>query len=85
MLDLMSDLEVRELLGGISDKTLQRYRLNYWIPGVHYFCPVKKCQYNRPLIEDWIVNSEEPEVHNRTVEAWVTSRQGKQSRKQKPS
>ena len=79
-LDLMSGSEVRELLGGISVKTLQRYRLKYWTLGIHYVQPVQICQYNRPLIEDWIINRHEPQSHNRTIEAWVRSQPGNQRR-----
>ena len=84
-LDLMSGSEVQKLLGGISVKTLQRYRLKHWTLGIHYMQPVQRCQYNRPLIEDWIVNRHEPQAHNRAIEAWVFSQQGNQRRGRKAS
>jgi Putative excisionase (DUF1233) len=76
-LDLISGSEVRQLLGGISVKTLQRYRLKYWTEGVHYLKPVQLCRYNRPLIHDWILNhSHDPVRHQQAIEDWVKSQQG---------
>jgi hypothetical protein len=45
-LDLISGPEVRALLGGISVKTLQRYRDKHWIDGVHYVKRVQRCFYS---------------------------------------
>ncbi len=82
-LDLISGAEVRALLGGISLKTLQRYRDKHWIEGVHYLKPVQRCLYNRPLIQDWMLNhSHDPAAHQRTIEAWVMAQQqGRKHRK----
>ncbi len=83
-LDLISGSEVRQLLGGISVKTLQRYRLKYWIEGVHYLKPVQLCRYNRPLIQDWMLNhSRAPARHQQVIEDWVKSQQDTQRRGRK--
>jgi hypothetical protein len=82
MLDLISGSDVRAMLGGISVKTLQRYRDKYWIDGVHFVKPVQRCLYNRPLIQDWMLNHvHDPAAHQRAIEAWVISQQGKKGRK----
>jgi hypothetical protein len=81
-LDLISSPEVRALLGGISVKTLQRYRDKRWIDGVHYFKPVQRCLYNRPLIQDWMRNAaHDPAAHQDAIEAWIRSQQGGNGRK----
>lgn len=75
-LDLISASEVRDLLGGISPKTLQRYRDKYWIEGVHYLKPVQRCLYNRPLVHDWMINhSHDPMRHQQAIETWLISQQ----------
>lgn len=85
-LDLISASEVRGILGGISKKTLQRYRDKYWIEGVHYLKPVQICIYNRPLIKDWMMNhSHDPVRHQQAIEAWLVSQQGTQRRGRRAS
>lgn len=70
-LDLISGAEVRRLLGGISVKTLQRYREKYWLEGIHYVKPVQRCVYNRLLIENWMLNHRaDPAAHQRAIETW---------------
>ena len=54
-LDLISASEVRDLLGGISPKTLQRYRDKYWIEGgsLPKACPTLPIQPpTRPRLDD---------------------------------
>ncbi len=75
-LDLLLPAEVRLMLGGISAKTLQRYRDAHWHEGIHYFKPVQKITYNRPLIEDWIKNRHSnPMAHHAAMEAWLKDNQ----------
>jgi hypothetical protein len=70
--DLISGSEVRSLLGGISEKTLARYRRNYWFEGAHYIRPVQKTLYIKPLILDWAVNGKSnPVAHQEAIERWL--------------
>jgi Putative excisionase (DUF1233) len=77
-LDLLSLAEVRLLLGGLSAKTIQRYRDVEWQEGIHYFKPRHKITYNRPLIEDWIKNRHSnPMAHHAAMEQWLKDNQRK--------
>ncbi|GAB4469425.1 MAG: hypothetical protein OHK0037_27640 [Elainellaceae cyanobacterium] len=55
----------------ISDRTLKRYRAMRWTEGIHYVKPVQRILYNRPLIEDWLVNSDDPQAHDRAIAAFL--------------
>ncbi|NJM47524.1 MAG: hypothetical protein HC860_16285 [Alkalinema sp. RU_4_3] len=79
--DLMSGAEVRKLLGGISPRTLDRYRSKYWHCGIHYVQPTQRCQYVRPMILDWLVNRQEPAAHQNAMEAWLAANQAPKQRK----
>lgn len=79
--DLISSAEVRALLGGISVKTLGRYREKYWHSGIHYVCPVQRCLYVKPMVLDWILHRHEPSAHQRAMEAWLAANQTPKSRK----
>lgn len=80
--EFINGSEVRALLGGISLKTLQRYRDRHWIEGIHFIKPVQKCQYNQALIRDWMINhSHDPAAHQRAIELWVQAQQVKKPRK----
>lgn len=81
-LELIKASEVRAMLGNISAVTLKRYRLKYWIEGVHYAKPVQQCFYNKPLIEDWMLHGRtDPATHRRTIEAFVKAQQRRSGRK----
>ncbi|MBE9033025.1 excisionase family protein [filamentous cyanobacterium LEGE 11480] len=81
-LKLIPATEVRAMLGNISAVTLKRYRLKYWIEGVHYVKPVQQCLYNKPLIEDWMLYGRtEPATHQLTIEAFVQAQQKRSGRK----
>jgi Putative excisionase (DUF1233) len=61
--DWVEGEEIRELLGGICVKTLQRYRSTHWLEGIHFSKPVQRCFYNRPMIEHWRIHGNSPEHH----------------------
>jgi hypothetical protein len=80
--DLISSAEVRALLGNISVKTLGRYRLKYWMVGVHFVQPVQKVMYVKPMILDWILNGRiDPEAHNQAIQMWVAENQPQEKNK----
>jgi hypothetical protein len=80
--DLMGAAELRELLGGVSDRTLGRYRKKHWQKDIHYAQPVQRIFYIRPLILDWILNYQNnPMVHQDAMEAWVVKTQGRKPRR----
>jgi hypothetical protein len=73
--DLIPASEVRALLGGVSTKTLDRYRAKYWHCGIHYVQPVQRVMYIKPMILDWILNRQEPKAHQSAMEEWLASNQ----------
>jgi hypothetical protein len=82
--DFLSGSEVRKLLGDISTKTLDRWRLKYWTEGVHYVQPVHRVQYIKPMIIDWMLNGKaDPAAHQLAMEEWVKAQrpQGKGKRR----
>ena len=79
--DLIKSSEVRSLLGGISKRTLDRYRSKYWHKGIHYFQPVQGCMYVKPMILDWMMNRQEPSAHQNAMEAWLVANQVPKARK----
>jgi hypothetical protein len=74
--DFLTGAEVRSLLGGISTRTLNRYRLKYWTEGIHYVQPVQLVRYIRPMIVDWMLNGKSnPMAHQLAKEAWLAQHQ----------
>jgi hypothetical protein len=74
--DFLSGSEVRSLVGGISVKTLDRWRLKHWTEGVHYVQPGHKVIYIKPMIIDWMINSKaNPMAHQRAKEQWLAQNQ----------
>jgi hypothetical protein len=74
--DFLSGSEVRSLVGGISTKTLDRWRLTHWTEGVHYIQPGHKAIYIKPMIIDWMINSKaNPMAHQRAKEQWLVQNQ----------
>jgi hypothetical protein len=80
-LELMTGAEVRALLGGISGRTLARYRLNHWTEGIHYVRRVREYLYVRPMVENWLINQHDPRRHNEAMEAWLRQVEGPPKRK----
>jgi hypothetical protein len=81
--DLIPSSEVRRLLGGVSVKTLTRYRAKYWYRGIHYAQPVQRVMYIRPMILDWILNRRDQGKHQAAMEAWLAANQAPKARKRK--
>jgi hypothetical protein len=70
--DFLSGSEVRKLLGGISTKTLDRWRSKHWTEGVHYVQPGHRVQYVKPMIIDWMLNGKaDPAAHTLAKEEWA--------------
>jgi RecJ-like exonuclease len=81
MTKLMTGPEVRAYLGGISEKTLARYRLNRWTEGIHYFQRVQRYLYNQPMIEDWLLNQHDPRRHLEAQAIWLREKERQLKRK----
>jgi hypothetical protein len=79
--DLIPASEVKRLLGGVCDRTIRRYRSNYWHRGIHYTQPVQRVMYVRPMIVDWILHRQEPGQHQAAMEAWLAANQPPKTRK----
>lgn len=64
-----------ERLYGLSAETQKRYRLSgKWTEGIHWIrVNSRVIRYNLPLIEDWFLNVNSPQLHNQAVTAYVTS------------
>ena len=72
--------EIKEFLQ-ISERTLARYRADYWYIGIHYTKPVQKVLYNRELVEDWMVNRHDWGTHTRAIELYQASLPSNQKRR----
>jgi hypothetical protein len=53
-------LEETKLLLKIGDTTLEKYRKEHWIQGIHYFQPEPgaKITYNKPMILVWLIGNQ---------------------------
>ena len=60
---------------GLSPSTCKMYRLKgLWIEGIHWFrLHHNSLLYNKPLIEDWIVNRHNPMAHQRAIDVYLAS------------
>lgn len=74
--DFLSSAEVRQILGGISQKSLDRWREKHWTEGIHYVQPGHKIIYIKPMIVDWMINGKvNPMAHQLAKEAWLAKHQ----------
>jgi hypothetical protein len=74
--DFLSGSEVRSLVGGISIKSLDRWRTKHWTEGIHYVQPGHKVVYIKPMIVDWMINGKvNPMAHQRAKEQWLAQNQ----------
>ena len=62
------------ILLNVHPGTLQRYRCEHWIEGVHYF-PGSKITYSRLMLMDWQENRYNPAAHQRTIELYARAKQ----------
>ncbi len=84
MTTFISKQDVCELLQ-VSERTLARYRAEYWYRGIHYVQPVQKTRYNKELIEDWMVNRHDYSAHLRAIEAYQATLPSNQPKRKRAS
>ena len=81
---LVDKHEASKILG-ISPETLKKYRLqgsSTLIEGIHYHVWNKRViRYNPFLIADWGLNRNNPQAHQRTIEAYLKSLPSNQSKR----
>jgi hypothetical protein len=86
--DWVSKEQALELLG-VSDRTLERYhnqdycQRQGWTPlirGVHS-TNARPIRFNRPLIEDWLINRANHRLHQRAIAQWQNRLPSYQKRK----
>ncbi|MBW4559653.1 MAG: excisionase family protein [Mojavia pulchra JT2-VF2] len=60
---------------GLSSETFKRYRLQgIWQESIHWQkINSRTTLYNLPLILDWIANRDNPQAHQRAIEAYLHS------------
>jgi hypothetical protein len=84
LLQLVNKHKAAEILG-VSPETLKKYRLqkdSTLIKGIHYYIwNPRVVKYNAALIADWGVNRDNPEAHQRTIEAFLASLPSNQPKK----
>ena len=58
-----------EILLGVSDDTLKRYRQDFWVEGAHYFSQKNgRPKYSRQLLEHWqMFSASAPSMHDDEV------------------
>ncbi|MEO1209906.1 MAG: helix-turn-helix domain-containing protein [Cyanobacteria bacterium J06638_20] len=71
--DRIDKHEAAKLLN-VHPGTLQRYRSEHWIEGIHYFSGAK-ITYSRLMILDWQENRYDPAAHLRMVELFAQQKQ----------
>jgi hypothetical protein len=71
---------------GLSHHTFKKYRLsNTWVEGIHWQRVNSKCVlYNLTLIQDWLANRSQPDVHNRAIESYLRSLPSNQRKNANP-
>jgi hypothetical protein len=84
--DFLSGSQVKTLVGGISNKTLDRWRLKHWTEGIHYVQPGHRVIYIKPMIIDWMLHSKaNPAAHQRAKEAWLAANEHRPENKRRRS
>jgi hypothetical protein len=80
-------LEETKLLLKIGDTTLEKYRKEHWIQGIHYFQPEPgaKITYNKPMILVWLIahSAGDSAMHNRALEIFNATIPGNQRKRGK--
>lgn len=86
--DWISKQQALELLG-VSDRTLERYhnadhcQRQGWAPlirGIHS-TEARPIRFNRPLLEDWLINRTNPRLHQKAIARWQNRLPSYQKRK----
>jgi hypothetical protein len=84
LVEVISLEEVKTLLK-VGETTIDKYRKEYWIQGVHYFQPEPgaKITYNKQMIVIWLIaySASDPAMHDRVLEIFNASIPGNQSKR----
>jgi len=74
-------------LTGLSCETLKQYRLTgRWIEGIHWIkLNSRVVRYNFFLIKDWVQNHNNPQIHQRAIEAYLSSLPSNQKKRWRTS
>jgi hypothetical protein len=80
--DFLTSSEVRQILGGISQKSLDRWREKHWTEGIHYVQPGHRVIYIKPMIIDWMLHwKTNPMAHQLAKEEWLVKNQPSRKRR----
>jgi hypothetical protein len=74
--------DVQRLLD-CSSSTIDRRREDSWHEGIHWWKEGGRVLFNLVLIEDWLVNQNDPAAHERAIDQWVKRLPSNQSKKKK--
>ena len=65
-----------------SVHTLKVYRKRHWCLGIYYqYLNSRTIRYNLRLIQDWLANFDDPQSHQRGIEAYLASLPSNQANK----
>lgn len=71
----------------ISPSTLKQYRRaknSPWIEGIHYFRWNSRCiRYNEALLLDWGIHRNDPQAHQKAIEAFLAQLSNHQPRRRR--
>jgi hypothetical protein len=80
-------LEETKALLKVGETTIDKYRKEQWVQGVHYFQPEPgaKITYNKPMILIWLVaySAGDTAMHNRALELFNATIPGNQPSKRR--
>jgi hypothetical protein len=78
-------LEEAKLLLKVGETTIDKYRKEYWIQGIHYFQPEPgaKITYNKQMIVIWLISysANDTGMHDRALEIFNASIPGNQPKR----
>jgi hypothetical protein len=84
LVEVISLDEAKSLLK-VGETTIDKYRKEHWIQGVHYFQPEPgaKITYNKQMIVIWLIalSAGDTAMHERALEAFNLSIPGNQSKR----
>jgi hypothetical protein len=86
LVEVISLDETKALLK-VGETTIDKYRKEYWIQGVHYFQPEPgaKITYNKPMILVWLIaySVGDTAIQDRALEVFTASIPGNQRKRAK--
>jgi hypothetical protein len=84
LVEVISLDETKALLK-VGETTIDKYRKEYWLQGVHYFQPEPgaKITYNKPMILVWLISYSvgDTAMHDRALEVFTASIPGNQPKR----